>query len=202
MSFIGTANPAKMIPFIIDITGIMVKDCRKEAGRVILDTSGLIDGELGTALQIGKIRAAGASDVVALQRGCELEHILKGVRSARVHRLSVPDLAKKRNRTDRALYRRRRLSLYFEREELRSHFLGRGRAAFIYGGRPLNPKHRSFPERALLGLNHDYYTVALGVLEKITEEGIVYLAHRSIGRNVNRVVMGNITFEGREAPQG
>jgi polynucleotide 5'-hydroxyl-kinase GRC3/NOL9 len=201
MSFIGTANPAKMIPFIIEITAMMVKDCRKEADRVILDTSGLIGGELGMALQIGTIRAAGARDVVALQRGCELEDILKGIHSARVHRLSVPDMADRRTRTDRALYRRIKLSLYFEGEDLRSHFVGKDRAAFIYGGRPLNPGDRLFPEGVLLGLNRDHYTVALAVLDNITEEGIVYRAGRGIGRNINRIVMGNITFEDREAPQ-
>lgn len=200
MSFIGTVNPAKMMLLIIETAGKMVRDCREESERVLMDTSGLIDGELGRALQLGKIRAAQARHVIALQRGCELEHILEGFRRARVHRLRVSDSVKVRKREDRAMYRRKKLELYFGRSPLRSHFLKKRSVALSYGGRHVAAEAFSFREGTMMGLNQDDYTKALGILVEITGEGITYWAKTAAGRKINRIVLGDMTADGTEAP--
>ncbi len=76
MSFMGTVNPAKKIPFIINTTKRIVDMCRISSDITLIDTSGLVVGETGKALKISKIRSVKPEHIIAVQRYDELEHSL------------------------------------------------------------------------------------------------------------------------------
>ena len=100
--FTGVFNPAKRVSAMIEGTRRMV-DISKARGvkTILVDTTGLISGEIGVALKIGKIRALKPGQIIALQRYDELEQILSLIKGIRIHRLKVSGFAKKRSREEK-----------------------------------------------------------------------------------------------------
>ncbi len=77
MSFLGTANPAIVIPMMIKTCGRMVDLCRKTSEITLVDTTGLVSGRLGKTLKTGKMERIRPEHIIAVYRGQELEHILE-----------------------------------------------------------------------------------------------------------------------------
>jgi len=76
MSFLGTTNPAMVIPMMIKASARMVGFARQAAKITHVDTTGLVSGKLGETLKAGKIKEIMPDHVIAICREQELEQVL------------------------------------------------------------------------------------------------------------------------------
>jgi polynucleotide 5'-hydroxyl-kinase GRC3/NOL9 len=191
ISFIGALSPARAIAMLIDATRALSVAARAAgAGVVVVDTTGLVTGEVGRALKMGKIRALRPDHIMALQRHEELEHILSLVEGPKVHRLRASRLARRRSRPARIAYREGRLSSYMKGARaaaLKAEGLG-----FTRMGRPVDIKEAE--PGTLVGLNRDGETVAVGVIMGVREGKLLVRTPVRALRGVNRVLIGEMAF--------
>ncbi len=192
--FIGSLSPAEKIGFMIEGTKTMANASRvKTAKKIIIDTTGLITGEIGRALKIGKIRAVGPRHIIALQRHDELEHILAMVEGKMVHRLHVSQYVKRRYRERRIQYREKKFMEYFE-DPYRMEIPLKN-VEFFYNGNPFNRKVRYIKQGSLLGLNQNGDTIAVGIFEKISMNKVAIITPLENCQDINRIVVGDILLD-------
>lgn len=194
MCFIGSVNPGKKISSIIDGAKRMSDICRELSDISLMDTSGLIFGELGKALKIGKIKAVKPGFLFALQRHDELEHILELVKDIHIHRIKVSHMAKARNREVRIRYRKKKLDDYFNQSDVTEFLLHIHEASFFYNNRTFSLKEGLFQDGTLIGLNHDEDTIALGIIDYMNDTSITFRSPIQSIKTINKVVFGDITI--------
>lgn len=192
--FVGTFNPAKKIHLMIDGTKRMADFSKANSEVVLIDTTGLISGEVGIALKNGKIKTIKPEHIIAVQRYDELEHIMTLIedsyRSYRTYRPKASRMAKNRSRESRIRYRKEKFNDYFNKPEVVEFLLND--ATFFYNGKPFRPKEMDFKEGTLIGLNHNEDTKALGILVEIANNSITFKSPIKSIRGINRVVLGDI----------
>jgi polynucleotide 5'-hydroxyl-kinase GRC3/NOL9 len=194
MSFVGTTNPAKRIPLMIESAKKMVDAGREKANIVLVDTTGLISGDIGRAAKMGKVRAIKPEHVIALQRHNELEHILRLIEHSVIHRVCVSTAAKCRDRENRMRYRQKKFLDYFDEKSISEFVLHERDARFFDNGKSFGLKSGNFKPGTIIGLNHGDDTMALGVLVEITEESITFKSPIHSLKGVNRVLFGEMTL--------
>jgi polynucleotide 5'-hydroxyl-kinase GRC3/NOL9 len=111
--------------------------------RVIVDTSGLVHGELGRALKQAKIDLVTPDLILCLQRDGECEPILRpytGNRQPAIVRLDPAPAARRRSAEERRRYRQHAMAAYFADARPVTLDLGRVvlRAPALYAGPPLS----------------------------------------------------------------
>ncbi|MEW6163336.1 MAG: Clp1/GlmU family protein [Nitrospirota bacterium] len=193
MFFVGSTNPAKKIPLVIDGSKRMVGICREKSEITFVDTTGLISGEIGRALKIGKIRAIKPEHIIAIQRHEELEHILKLIEDIHIHRLRASSMAKIRDREDRIKYRRRRFLDYFNETKVSEFLLNQHDVGFFYNGKSLSLRDSDFKDGTIIGLNNND-TIALGIIVEITGDSITFKSPIKSLKGINRVLFGDIAI--------
>ncbi len=194
MTFLGFTNPSKVLPLIVAMTKRMTDIGRRRAEIVVVDTTGLISGGLGKALKTAKINAIRPAHIVAIQRVDELEHILPLVGDARVHRLKTSCAAKKRSASSRRAYRKRKFEEYFRERQQFEHILETSAIPFVYRGRPFRYGDKEIPQRAIIGLNRNDNTIALGIIESVAETTVFFRSPLRSLKGINRVVCGDMTM--------
>lgn len=108
LAFVGSFSPARDLLAAVVAAGRMVDRARDERfARVLVDTSGLVAGDLGRRLKQAKIELLAPDLVVCLQRADECEHILHAYRSAPPRVLRLPPLPGARRRSPETRRRRR-----------------------------------------------------------------------------------------------
>lgn len=144
LHFVGSTSPqGHLLPTVIGTKKMVEKALRLGLDKVLVDTSGLIQGELGRALKQAKIELVDPDLVLCLERHGECEHILRpynqGSRPAIV-RLAPAPAVKKRSQEERRLHRERTLQAYFH--GARTLYLDLGRVLLrepaLYAGQPLS----------------------------------------------------------------
>jgi polynucleotide 5'-hydroxyl-kinase GRC3/NOL9 len=117
MHFVGVTTPAAAIAAAIAGARRMVDRARREQfARILVDTSGLVAGELGRGLKQAKIDALDPDLVLALQRRRECEPILLAYQHAVrpvIARLPARGIPRSRSQEDRRRFRARALQDYF-----------------------------------------------------------------------------------------
>jgi polynucleotide 5'-hydroxyl-kinase GRC3/NOL9 len=140
--FVGSMSPSgHMLEFIVGM-GKLVEIGLKEADMVIVNTPGWISEGPGRALQLSVMDLLNPDLVVALQRGRELEHLLKSMPREKIRRMPVYVKVRPRTRAERTFLRWLSLGRYFEGArklalDLREVRLER---CYLRTGEPLNPK--------------------------------------------------------------
>lgn len=196
--YIGTVNPSKNIKSSIQCTTLLTNFCREKTDIVLIDTTGLITGNYGNALKIGKIRSIKPSQIVALQRNDELEHILADIEEITIHRLTVSPFVKKRTRDNRVRYRNKKLYDYFLKGELFEFLLDANTSAWFHNGKSFHPKESSFPEQTLIGLNDGDETHALGIVTDMNNKFLTFITPIKSFKRINRVVFGDILIDSND----
>jgi polynucleotide 5'-hydroxyl-kinase GRC3/NOL9 len=192
--FIGTTNPAKRISLMVDGSKSMVDICRGTSEVIFVDTTGLITGEIGRALKIGKIRAIKPEHIIALQRNDELEHILRLVEHGIIHRIGVSMMAKSRDRENRIRYRKKKFLDYFGEKRNSEILLHQHDAMFFLNGKSFNLKGSDFKAGTIIGLNHNDDTIALGMITEMTEDSIIFKSPIKTLTGINRVLFSDMTI--------
>jgi polynucleotide 5'-hydroxyl-kinase GRC3/NOL9 len=194
MFFVGSINPAKKITLMIEGSKRMVVICREKSDIIFVDTTGLVSGEIGRALKIGKVRAIKPEHIIAIQRHDELEHILKLVENINIHRIRASVMAKCRGREHRMKYREKKFLDYFNEMKVSEFLLYQHDVGFFYNGKSFRLKHGDFKDGTIIGLNHNDDTMALGMIVETTDSSILFKSPIKSLRGINRVVFGEITI--------
>jgi polynucleotide 5'-hydroxyl-kinase GRC3/NOL9 len=144
--FVGSTSPqGHLLPTAIGTKKLVEKALALGHDKVLVDTSGLIQGELGRALKQHKIDLVDPDLLVALERGGECEHILRpyslGSRPE-VLRLPPGPEGRKRSQEERRQHRERTLQAYFHGSrtlhlDLTRVVLGQ---PLLYVGQPVTPR--------------------------------------------------------------
>jgi polynucleotide 5'-hydroxyl-kinase GRC3/NOL9 len=193
MSFVGTLNPAKDIASIIKQTKRLSDLCREESHTTLVDTSGLISGEAGRALKGAKIRALKPQHVIAIQRREELEDILKVIEGPEIYRIRASGAARTRSVIARTQYRGKKFDDYFGKIASSDFLLHANEVRFLCRNRPFRPSEGLFKQGTLIGLNHEEDTIALGILEEMTDTSVTFRSPIKSIRKINRILFGDIT---------
>jgi polynucleotide 5'-hydroxyl-kinase GRC3/NOL9 len=191
--FIGSLNPAKKIPLMIEGNKKLVDIARVESEIVLVDTTGLINGEAAKALKIGKIKALKPDHLIVIQRHNELEHLITLTGGIDIHRIKASKMARERNREARMRYRRERFFEYFNEKKVTEFLLYD--VDLIYNNQLIIPKKRDFKEGTLIALNHNNETKNLGLLLELDNDSITFISPIKSVREINRVVLGDINIE-------
>jgi polynucleotide 5'-hydroxyl-kinase GRC3/NOL9 len=154
MVFVGSVTPAgNLLPVVVGTKRLVERALARGAELVLVDTSGLVEGEIGRALKLHKVELVAPHRVLALQRGEELAPLLRLLESgpARVLRLPVSPQARPKPPGLRRARRAGRLGHYLATAE--PHVLDAralpAAGAWLFGGEALAPRHLRFAERAL-----------------------------------------------------
>jgi len=178
--FIGSPSPARhLLPVAVGLKRL-VDRAREEAELIVVDTTGLVAGEVGFELKFYKMELLRPQALIALQRKDELEHILKGCRGRKglsLYVLPPSEGVVPRSQERRREYRQRKFEEYFK--EGRKVEVDVERAVVIDPAFPLlrlgEDEERLIGR--LLGLNDDrFFTLGLGIWEGVDErKGKVYI---------------------------
>ena len=194
--FVGSLNPARKISLMIEGTKSMVDAVRAESEIVLVDTTGLVQGETGKALKVGKVKTIKPEYIIAIRRHNELEHILTSLADINIqcsiHRLNASRMVRERSREARIRYRRERFNEYFDGKEVNEFLLYN--VDLFYDGKPFRPKGTDFMEGTLIGLNHNKDTMALGVLLELDSDSVTFKSPIKSVRGINRMVLGDINI--------
>ena len=144
--FVGSTSPqGHLLPTVIGTKKMVEKALALGVDRVLVDTSGLIQGELGRNLKQHKIDLIDPDLLLCLQRGGESEHILRPYvqgRRPELLRLASGPAGHKRSQEERRQHRERTLQAYFH--GARTLHLDLGKVVLgqpsLYVGQPLPPR--------------------------------------------------------------
>jgi polynucleotide 5'-hydroxyl-kinase GRC3/NOL9 len=144
--FVGSTSPqGYLVPTVLGTRLMAQKALRLGFDRVIVDTSGLIQGEMGRLLKQHKIDLVEPDLVLCLQRNGECEHILRpyeaGTRPAIV-RLASSGATRRRSQEERRQHRERSLQAHLAGARPVALDLSRVvlRQPALYVGQPLPPR--------------------------------------------------------------
>jgi polynucleotide 5'-hydroxyl-kinase GRC3/NOL9 len=154
LAFVGSSSPARhLLPMVVGTKRLVERAREEGAELVIVDTCGLVEGELAHTLQIHTIDLVRPDLIVALQRERELEPLLRlaSAGGGRIERRPVAAAARPKSEALRRALRAARFHRYFE--GARPHELD-GRAlpiagAWLFSGAALEPRLLKFAERTL-----------------------------------------------------
>jgi len=144
--FVGSTSPqGHLLPTVAGTRAMVQKALRLGFDRVIVDTSGLVQGELGRLLKQHKIDVVEPDLVLVLQRNGECEHILRPYAAGdrpTVLRLAPAGAGRRRSQEERRQHRERSLQAYLAGGRPVSLDLGRVilRQPALYVGQPLPPR--------------------------------------------------------------
>jgi polynucleotide 5'-hydroxyl-kinase GRC3/NOL9 len=116
--FVGSTSPqGHLLPTVLGTRMMTSKALRLGFDRVIVDTSGLVQGEMGRLLKQHKIDLVDPDLVLCLQRNGECEHILRpygAVGRPEILRLASSGATRRRSQEERRQHRERSLQTYFQ----------------------------------------------------------------------------------------
>ena len=141
--FVGSTSPqGHVLPTVIGTKKMVEKALSLGVDRVLVDTSGLIQGELGRNLKQHKIDLIDPDLLLCLQRGGESEHILRPYvqgRRPEILRLASGPAGHKRSQEERRQHRERTLQAYFHGARILHLDLSRVviKQPALYVGQPL-----------------------------------------------------------------
>lgn len=192
MFFVGSINPAKKIDAMVEGSKKMVDLCRRRSEVIIVDTTGLISGEIGRALKIRKIRAIRPEYIVAIQRDDELEHIINHIEDVYIYRFKASRLAKFRDKEVRSYYRKKKFLDYFDERKISEFLLNYNDVKFLYNNKQIIIREGDFKKGTLIGLNHNDDTIGLGEIIEISDKEVFFKSPLKSLKGINRVIFSDV----------
>lgn len=101
MYLLGAHSPG--LHFVPALTGLveMLRKAEKDADALIIDTTGWVQGDGGRAIKKAKLDIVQPDKVVLMQRGTELEHLVRHLPAEKIVRLPVSKKASSTSQMDR-----------------------------------------------------------------------------------------------------
>ena len=113
LAFTGVVSPEGNVETFLQATTRMVQAARQAAPRLLVDTTGLVSGELGKTLKTRKVKAIKPDLILAIQRNTELEELLAAIAHVPIERLRASPACGRRTLAERAAYRDKQFARYF-----------------------------------------------------------------------------------------
>ncbi len=172
--FVGFNSPYGLESVAATGTHIMTEKAKEMGAEVIIvDTTGAVSGRQGRRLKYLKMELLAPKHLIALQRDCELEHLLRPFRRRQTTRITrLPQLpgVRRRSRSERRWLRQQRFARWFARAE--KHRLDLNDIALLrthlHTGCPLLPEDR-FHLSQLLGTRVLHAERAADMLFAVTD---------------------------------
>lgn len=168
LRFVGFTSPSgHLLQTLVGVRALIDKARQKKVEGLILDTCGFVLGSQGQEFKFQMIDLVNPSHLIALERGRELEAILKNFNSRRtlvIHRLQVADLIQEKSREHRLAYRQEKFGEYFHQAQLMTFsFRGVG----LHGYLPDFQNSMAWPG-LLIAFNDEMNdTLALGIIRNV-----------------------------------
>lgn len=118
LHFIGATSPVgHFLTTVVGINKLVEKAKSQNANLIIIDTTGLVYGDIARELKFRKVESVNPQYLVAFQRKGEIEHLLipheKSGR-CKIFRLPVSEKVVPRSPDDRRAYREQKFAEYFK----------------------------------------------------------------------------------------
>lgn len=116
MYFVGAVSPERnLLPTVVGTKIMVEKALEQGADLIIIDTTGLVSGEVGRILKRYKIELIHPDHLLALQRTDELEPILQSFTpgSISIHRLPLSSGTRNKSLNERRALRDKKIQSYF-----------------------------------------------------------------------------------------
>jgi polynucleotide 5'-hydroxyl-kinase GRC3/NOL9 len=115
--FVGSVSPERhLLQTTVGVKRMVETAISSGAELVIVDTTGLVDGQIGRALKASKVDLVRPDHIVCFQKASELESLIKGIEISschHIHRLEPSRKVKKKSQNSRRIYRQKQFSKYF-----------------------------------------------------------------------------------------
>jgi len=115
--FVGSITPARhLLPCVVGTRKMMERMLALQAVAVIVDTTGLVLGDIGRELKQREFELLSPTHTVVIQKGTEISHLAKQWRPIRwttVFELRAAPEARQRSREERRQYRMERFREHF-----------------------------------------------------------------------------------------
>ncbi|HLY39526.1 MAG TPA: Clp1/GlmU family protein [Candidatus Binatia bacterium] len=192
--FVGDVTPVRHLLAIVTGAARLAARARSVgAARIVIDSSGLVDGPLGRVLKYHKAIAAGVTDVVAIECDGELAPLVVLLETiARVHRVTPADVARERDRDERRRYRERRFRTEARGAEV-LRFDSRGVVGTTWDVGTSAP----LPDTLVGLLDRDGLCVRLGVVHAVRDRVLEVRARRPPPRTVAWLRLGTLRVTAR-----
>lgn len=169
--FVGSVSPRGHLLQLLTSIKLAVEECNflKNRNYILIDTTGLVRGNIGNELKIQKIKLIKPHFLIAIQKNKELEPILKNFYDSphiNIKKVSPSCRVKVKNRKQREINRQCKFKAYFEKSNLHKlKYKNLGLCGQLHN---FNKLRRVSLERRLIGLNHkEGNTVGLAIVQKI-----------------------------------
>jgi polynucleotide 5'-kinase involved in rRNA processing len=171
LHFVGATSPAgNLLGALVGVRRLLDRARAGGDERVVIDTSGLVTGDLGRALKQAKIELTDPDLVLCLERADECGGIVDGYRGlARPELIRLPASPSTRQRSpeERRLHRQRQLETYLRAARPLTLALDRV-AVRTAGGPPLGARPPAEVEGAVVGLlDRAGRTLGLGIVRHV-----------------------------------
>lgn len=167
LRFVGSISPANhLLQTLVAVRRLIDRAIRERVNGIILDTSGFVSGRIGLEFKFQKIELADPTHLIALERGKELEALLRNFshrRTLSLRRFPVQDSIQPKSIEQRWKYRQ---------EQFRKYFYGAGvinfafRGVGLHGHLPDFQNQRVWPGLLVGFCDEMNGTLALGIIQE------------------------------------
>lgn len=182
--FVGFTTPSICPELFIQEFTEAVKFAEKLDVITLVDTTGLVSGEMGKNLKLKKISILKPDLVIAFNRAGELNHIISEITSETIILTPSKNVAP-RNPFKRAEYRMKKFKKYFKNAETVAV------EKRLFKGQKL-PKT---PQGTILGIFKDEECIAVGVIEDIDKENVIFFCPPLDIKAINRLKTGHLNLK-------
>ena len=107
-------------------------------------------------------------------------------------RIRASGAARTRSAIIRTRYRKKKFDDYFGKIASSDFLLHANEVRLLYRDRAFRPSEGLFKQGTLIGLNHEEDTIALGILEEMTDTSVTFRSPIKSIRKINRILFGDI----------
>jgi len=128
LRFVGSTSPVgHLLQTLVAVRALIDRAMRQKVDGVILDTSGFVSGRIGLEFKFQKIDMVNPTHLLALERGRELESLLKNFsfrRSLSLRRFPVSEVIQPKSIEQRWEYRQEQFHQYFHEAKVTDFAFG------------------------------------------------------------------------------
>lgn len=181
--FVGFTTPSICPELFIQEFTEAVKFAEKLDVITLVDTTGLIAGEMGKNLKLKKISIFNPDLIIAFNRKGELNHIISEITSETIILTPSKNITP-RNPMKRAEYRMKKFKKYFKNAETVAV-----ERKLLKGSLP------SIPQGTILGIFKDEECIAVGVIEDMDKENVIFFCPPLDIKAISKLKIGHLNLK-------
>lgn len=197
--FVGSISPkGHLLPVITGTRKMLDKAIASGVQKILIDTTGLVSGQLGRVLKDHKIAIVNPDVIVCLQRERECEHILKPYtcfRKPRIIRCAPDSQCRLRSNIRRRNFRKAAFRQYFSHAG--DTILSLAEIGIfgskLFSGLPLSPQHRKHLSESMLISEIEGEQEESQIDKQVSENQIIWGA--SLENELHLVTLNKLKYQ-------